>query len=54
MNFHEKKKTCKTQNAYILLDFLLVTMVLLITNSYCYLLLFTGIYCYLIKYQENQ
>ena len=40
-NFNEKKATCKTQNFYILLSFLLITIALLITVS---------IYCYLIKY----
>ena len=39
--FNEKKVTCKTQNFYILLVFLLITIALLITVS---------IYCYLIKY----
>ena len=39
--FNEKKVTCKTQNFYILLAFLLITIALLITVS---------IYCYLIKY----
>ena len=29
-NFHEKKATCKTQNFYILLAFLLIAIVLLI------------------------
>ena len=41
-NFNEKKATCKTQNFYILLAFLLITIALLIAVS---------IYCYLIKYQ---
>ena len=41
INFNEKKVTCKTQNFYILLAFLLITIVLLIAVS---------IYCYLIKY----
>ena len=40
-NFNEKKVTCKTQNFYILLVFLLITIALLIAVS---------IYCYLIKY----
>ena len=40
-NFNEKKATCKTQNFYILLSILLITIALLITVS---------IYCYLIKY----
>ena len=40
-NFNEKKATCKTQNLYILLAFLLITVALLIA---------VGIYCYLIKY----
>ena len=40
-NFNEKKATCKTQNFYILLAFLLITILLLTAVS---------IYCYLIKY----
>ena len=44
-NFHEKKITCKSQNCYILLAFLLITIALFITVS---------IYCYLIKYQAKQ
>ena len=44
-NFNEKKATCKTQNFYILLAFLLITMALLIAVS---------IYCYLIKYRAKQ
>ena len=44
-NFHERKVTCKTQNFYILLVFLLITIVLLIAVS---------IYCYLIKYQAKK
>ena len=40
-NFNEKKPTLKTQNFYILLVFLLITIALLIAFS---------IYCYLIKY----
>ena len=40
-NFNEKKVTCKTQNFYILLAFLLITIALLIGVS---------IYYYLIKY----
>ena len=39
-NFNEKNKTCKTQNFYILLAFLLITIPLLIAVS---------IYYYLIK-----
>ena len=41
INFNEKKAICKTQNFYILLAFLLITIALLIAVS---------IYCYLIKY----
>ena len=41
ISFREKKAIFKTQNFYILLAFLLITMVLLIAAS---------IYCYLIKY----
>ena len=44
-NFNKKKATCKTQNFYILLAFLLITIALLIAVS---------IYCYLIKYQAKQ
>ena len=40
-NFNEKKATCKIQNFYILLAFLLITIALFIAAS---------IYCYLIKY----
>ena len=45
VNFNEKKATCKTQNFYILLAFLLITIALLIVVS---------IYCYLIKYLAKQ
>ena len=44
-NFNEKKVACKTQNSYILLAFLLISIALLIAVS---------IYCYLIKYRANQ
>ena len=44
-NFNEKKAACKTQNFYILLAFLLISIALLIAVS---------IYCYLIKYQAKQ
>ena len=44
-NFNEKRATCKTQNFYILLAFLLITIVLLIAVS---------IYCYLKKYRGKQ
>ena len=44
-NFNEKKATCKTQNFYILLEFLLITITLLIAVS---------IYCDLIKYRAKQ
>ena len=40
-NFNKKYITCKTQNFYILLAFLLITITLLIAVS---------IYCYLIKH----
>ena len=40
-NFNEKKATCKMQNFFILLAFLLINIALLIAVS---------IYCYLIKY----
>ena len=40
-NFNEKKATCKTQNFYILLAFLLITIAILIAVS---------IYCYIKKY----
>ena len=36
--FNEKKATCKTQNFYILIEFLLINIALLIAVSiYCYL-----------------
>ena len=41
----KKDKTCKTQNVYILLVFLLITIALLIAVS---------IYCFLIKYRAKQ
>ena len=44
-NFNEKKPTCKKQNVYILLAFLLINIALLIAIS---------IYCYLKKYQAKQ
>ena len=44
-NFNEKKATCETQNFYILLAFLSITIALLIAVS---------IYCYLIKYWAKQ
>ena len=44
-NSNEKKATCKAQNFYILLTFLLTTIVLLITVI---------IYPYLIKYRAKQ
>ena len=44
-NFNEKKATCKTQNFFILLAFLLITITLLIAVS---------IYCYVIKYRVKQ
>ena len=43
-NFNKKNIICKTQNFYILLAFLLITIALLIAVS---------IYCYLIKYQRK-
>ena len=44
-SFNKKKGTCKTQNFYILVAFLLITIALLIAVS---------IYCYLIKYRAKQ
>ena len=44
-NFYEKKATCKMQNFYIILAFLLIVITLLIAVS---------IYCYLIKYRAKQ
>ena len=44
-NFNEEKVTCKTQNFYIPLAFLLITIALLIAVS---------IYCYLIKHRTKQ
>ena len=37
-NFNEIKLACETQNFYILLAFLLITVALLITVNYCYLI----------------
>ena len=39
INFNEKKAICKTDNFYILLDFLLVTIALLTAISICYYLI---------------
>ena len=44
-NFNEKKAICKTQNFYILLAFLLITIALLIDVS---------IYSYLINIKQNK
>ena len=44
-NFNENNATCKTQNFYILLAFLLITFALLIVVSIC---------CYLIKHRAKQ
>ena len=44
-NFNENKATCKTLNFYISLEFLSITIALLIAKS---------IYCYLIKYQGEK
>ena len=44
-DFNVKKAGCKTQNLYILLAFLLITIALLIAVS---------VYCYLIKYRRKQ
>ena len=44
-NFNEKSRICQTQNFYILLTFLLITIALSIGVS---------IYCYLIKYRTKQ
>ena len=44
-NFKENKATCKTQNFYIFLAFLLITIALLIAVS---------IYSYLIKFHAKQ
>ena len=44
-NFNEKKATCKTQNFYILLAFLLITIALFIAFS---------IYCCLINHGANE
>ena len=43
--FMKKKAICKTQNFYVLLAFLLITLALFIALS---------IYCYLIRYQAKQ
>ena len=44
-NFNKKNATCKTNNFYIFLTFLLITIALLRALS---------IYCYLIKYNVKQ
>ena len=44
-NFNQKNIICKTKSFYILLAFLLITLVLLVAVS---------IYCYLIKYRGKQ
>ena len=44
-NFNEKKATCKTQNLYVLIAFLLITIKCLISVS---------IYCYVMKYQVKR
>ena len=44
-NFNEKKAKCKTQNFYILLAILLITIALLIAVS---------LYCYLIRHEAIQ
>ena len=44
-NFYEKKATCKMENFYILLAFLLIIIEILIAVS---------IYCYLITYPAKQ
>ena len=43
--FNEKKATCETQNFYVSLAFLLITMPLFIAVS---------LYCYLIRYRAKQ
>ena len=43
-NLNEKNITCKTENNYILVAFLLITLILIAVS----------IYCYLIKYQTKQ
>ena len=44
-NLNQEKATCKTQNFYVLLAFLLITIALLIAVS---------VYSYLIKYLAKQ
>ena len=44
-NFNEEKTTCKLQNFYILVAFIIIAIALLIAFS---------IYCYVIKYQAKQ
>ena len=44
-NFNEEKTTCKLQNFYILVAFIIISIALMIAFS---------IYCYLIKYQAKQ
>ena len=50
-SFNEKKETCKMQNFYILLAFLLITIALLKLFVFKLLKLFV---CYLIKYKAKQ
>ena len=45
INFNDKKATCKTQHFCILIEFLLITIALLVTDS---------IYYYLIKYEAKK
>ena len=50
-NFNEKSMTFKTQNFYILLAFLWLTISLLIAVSiYCYLIKYQGKYKYLLTF----
>ena len=54
INFNEKKGTCKTENLYILLAFLLITIPLLIAvNIYCYLMKYRAIQKHLLPFHNT-
>ena len=53
-NFNEKKSTCKMQNFYILLIFLLITIALSIAvNIYCYLIIYRAKQKHLLPFQST-
>ena len=54
ININEKKGTCKTENLYILLAFLLITIPLLIAvNIYCYLMKYRAIQKHLLPFHNT-